>query len=101
MAIHDFAIHYLLTFVNHDSNVVENFNFNTMGNKITGCGYHINQGTSIHDSSHCINHLHKKNAAIIRRLMRFIALLETPTQILQWGITERRARERWKYIIPT
>ena len=44
---------------------------------------------------------YKNNAAIIRRLMRFIALLETPTQILQWGITERRARERGKYIIPT
>ena len=40
--------------------------------------------------SHHINRLHKNNAAIIlRRLKRFIALLETPTQILQWGITKR------------
>ena len=44
-SLNDFALHYLLTFVNHHSNLVENFNLNTMGNKITG--YHINQGTSM------------------------------------------------------
>ena len=98
-SLNDFALHYLLTFVNHHSNLVENlFQPEYNGQQNHRISY---KPGNIHDSSHCINHLHKNNAAIIRRLMRFIAFLETPTQILQWGITERRARERGKYIIPT